>query len=553
MKSIGIDIGSYSIKVAEVSQTKRGLIVHAIEEHLLGQNPAFDNDLEVIELLRSISLKYDPANVKFVVGLRQEFVSQRLKVFPFQDRLKISKSLPFELEEETPFSSENAVFDYKYVQFAGPISEILAFVAPKVKVKERLEKFESFNFQVNILTTESMGLANIIETWEDAAPTNSEGTWDPEDKDRPRRPLKLLIHLGHSQTHVAAYVNDRLASSRTLLTGMKAVTEGLMKRYEIPYQNALAELNSKAFVLPSKEGAGYDQIIFSDTIALQLRELTHDIRMAMLELQSDLHGDIIQADITGGGAQIINLAPYFTTQLEIACNIFDWKSKFVIEQGLTKSLEYTGGIAVGLSIESFKKPRNPAINFRRGEFALQNKAGRQFWETWGGSLKAGAALFVIFFAYAALRDSFSYTLAELTLETLKDQAKVTAGLQPKQANEAGVRKYIKSEKDRIRESEALLGVMKMNSAIEVIKLISDAMPAKDQVTVQIKKLFVEDESVILEGITQQGNGPSLIEQSVKRISKDGKVQMNIGSRTSEGQGFSMQLKVNRGISKVVKK
>jgi len=553
MKSIGIDIGSYSIKVAEVSQNKRGLIVHAIEEHLLGQNPAFDNDLEVIELLRSISLKYDPANVKFVVGLRQEFVSQRLKVFPFQDRLKISKSLPFELEEETPFSSENAVFDYKYVQFSGPISEILAFVAPKVKVKERLEKFESFNFQVNILTAESMGLANIIEAWEDAAPTNSEGTWDPEDKDRPRRPLKLLIHLGHSQTHVAAYVNDRLASSRTLLTGMKAVTEGLMKRYEIPYQNALAELNSKAFVLPTKEGAGYDQIIFSDTIALQLRELTHDIRMAMLELQSDLHGDILQADLTGGGAQIINLAPYFTTQLEIACNIFDWKSKFVIEQGMTKSLECTGGIAVGLSIESFKKPRNPAINFRRGEFALQNKAGQQFWETWGGSLKAGAALFVIFFAYTALRDSFSYTLAELTLETLKEQAKVTAGLQPKQANEAGVRKYIKNEKDRIRESEALLGVMKMNSAIEVIKLISDSMPAKDQVTVQIKKLFVEDESVILEGVTQQGNGPSLIEQSVKRIAKDGKVQMNVGSKTSEGQGFSMQMKINRGISKVVKK
>ena len=114
MKSVGIDIGTYSIKVVEViSQNKGQLRVSQFLEHSLGQNPAFDPEIEIIEFLKGLAKAYDPSNTRFVFGLRQDQVSVRHKIFPFNDRLKINKSLPFELEEDLPFSAETAIFDAK--------------------------------------------------------------------------------------------------------------------------------------------------------------------------------------------------------------------------------------------------------------------------------------------------------------------------------------------------------------------------------------------------------------------------------------------------------
>lgn len=549
MKAIGIDIGSYSVKIAELSQTKKGVLVHSVEEHLLGQNPAFDPEIEIVEILRALTIKHEPGTVQFILGLRQEFVTQRLKVFPFQDRLKIAQSLPFELEEDTPFSSENAVFDAKLVRLAGKITEVLAFVAPKNKIKEALARFESSNLTVHILSSESMGIANLVENWNEAIIPIPGEVIDPEDETRPRRPLRMLIQLGNKHTQVIAFAGDRMAACRTVLTGTNQVAEAIAKRYEIPIIEALKELETKGFILPSKEGASYDQIVFSDTIAKALKEVSRGIRMALLELQSELHGDFVEAQVTGGGAQLQNLSAYLTTQLELPVNVYRWKHLFYFENEISPRLEMVSGTAVGLAIEAFKKPRNPAINFRRGEFALENEGARIFWETWGGTIKAASLVFVIGFTYSLLRDSFAYSLAERAYDHLVDQARSVAKLPAKQANDSGVRKYIRSEKTRIKEAETLIGIVRMNSAMEVLKTINDAIPGRDQLNIQVRKLFIEDDQVTFEGLVKDSQGVGLLEQSIKRVASGGRVQATQGNQTPEGTSFSMRFRMERGIEK----
>ncbi|MEN0059014.1 MAG: pilus assembly protein PilM, partial [Bdellovibrio sp.] len=119
MKSLGIDIGSSSIKIVEVQSTSKGFQVSQQFEHPLNLAPGADQELEIIEFLRNFVSHYDPAQTRFILGLRQDRVSIRNKFFPFNDRLKISKSLAFELEEDLPFSSENAIFDAKIIRTVG--------------------------------------------------------------------------------------------------------------------------------------------------------------------------------------------------------------------------------------------------------------------------------------------------------------------------------------------------------------------------------------------------------------------------------------------------
>ena len=105
LKSLGIDIGSSSVKIVEMQSTSKGFQVSQFFEHTLNVVPGVDQELEIIEFLRDFTSHYDPNQTRFVVGLRQDRVALRNKFFPFNDRIKIFKSLAFELEEDLPFSS----------------------------------------------------------------------------------------------------------------------------------------------------------------------------------------------------------------------------------------------------------------------------------------------------------------------------------------------------------------------------------------------------------------------------------------------------------------
>ena len=100
-KSLGIDIGTYSIKIVEAQTTSKGVQVNHFFEHVLNPIPGSDHELETLEFLREFTSKYDETT-KFIVGLRQDRVAIRNKFFPFNERLKISKSLPFELVPHLP-------------------------------------------------------------------------------------------------------------------------------------------------------------------------------------------------------------------------------------------------------------------------------------------------------------------------------------------------------------------------------------------------------------------------------------------------------------------
>src|SRR5438105_2918095 len=99
MRTVGIDIGSYSIKVAEIESNLKSATVRDFYEieltHELGQ----DLRLEKLEAIRRIANQYDPSTYRIIVGMGSEFSSQRILTFPFLERRKILQSLPFELED----------------------------------------------------------------------------------------------------------------------------------------------------------------------------------------------------------------------------------------------------------------------------------------------------------------------------------------------------------------------------------------------------------------------------------------------------------------------
>lgn len=63
MKSLGIDIGSSSIKIVEINSNNKGIQITRFMEHTLSVNTIqseSDSQLEIIEFLRTIASSYDP-------------------------------------------------------------------------------------------------------------------------------------------------------------------------------------------------------------------------------------------------------------------------------------------------------------------------------------------------------------------------------------------------------------------------------------------------------------------------------------------------------------
>ena len=549
MKSVGIDIGSSSIKVVEVQTTAKGLQVLRFSEHVLGANPGFDPSIEIIEYLRTISSTYDQG-VRMVFGLRQDQVSVRNKLFPFADRQKILKSLPFELEEDLPFSNETAVYDAKIIRTLGNSAEILACATPKNRVTDALQLMADGNIDVSVLSTEGIALANCFEAWDAPIPNMPAPSMEIDATVVQSKKISLQIYIGHTRTLVCAFDGPHIVGVRSILWGAKNIAEAIMKRYEIPYVEALKEMQTKAFILPSKEGASYDQIVFSDTISAQVKDLAKDIRISVLEFSTELQANIESVGLSGGASSILNLHAYLTQCLELPVNRISILAKFNTNFEKTPAIDSRIAIALGLAIEGLKKPRNPAVNFMRGEFAKQNTSMKLFWDRWATTAQIAVAAFVLFVVYSFVREDSSLSLADRTNEVLKSQAKAVAKLPAKSQNEAGVKKYIRDQKKRTAEMMTLAGLARMNSAMDVFKKINDSIPAKSAVTLDVRRLSINEDQVQIEGSVGDANQLQILEKAISGVATSRLSKGETITRvTKPGVQFSYVFSVDRGVSK----
>lgn len=547
MKSVGIDIGTSSIKIVEALATNRGVQLTSFREFPLGTNPAFDQEIEIVDILRSLAAQYDPTKTRMVAALRQDFVSTRLKTFPFTERQKILKSLPFELEEDLPFSSETAIYDARICQYVGSQAEVLAVAAPKNKIQQTLRRVQDSGVDLTILTAEALAYSNLFENWS-APPKATAMPGGLDESNRPFRRMNVRLHIGHTHTLVLAYEGDLLVGVRSILWGAKSVADAIARRYEIPFVEAISEMRKKAFVLLNKSDASYDQILFSDTIATQVRDLGKELKISLLEFETELHGEIENVELTGGFSQTLNLHAYLTQILERPVNRARFLDRYTTLFEKTPAVEAIIGVALGLALEGLRKPRNPAIQFLRQEFAKQGSGFAGLWKEWGPSIQFAGGLFAILLVYSNLRMGFSADLVDKVNEALKKQAREVAGLNPRQANEAGIRRYVTTQRQRVKEVKEIESFMQMNTSLDVLKRLSEVMPGHNQVKLTIRKLNIKDQVVEIEGVAGSADQVKVIEGAMKSIAK-GPIRLSVAppAPNSAKVSFSMNFDVDRGL------
>lgn len=553
MRSVGIDIGTSQVKIVEIQTTSKGFQLVQAQTKNLSRATGTDLELEVIEFLREACAKYDPLTTRFCVALRQDKVAIRNKTFPFADRLRIQKTLPFELEEDLPFSADNAVFDGKIIRIHGSSSEVLAAAAPKQHVAHLLQLMKDSNIDPFLVSTEGTAFANLLEHWNEPLPqTPAAPPVLEEGSERPARPIHLVLNIGHSRTLVCAFEGSSLVGVRSVLWGGRNLADAIAKKYNLPPLEAQKELDLKGFILTTRQEASYEAKIFSDLIAKGVRELVRDLQLSMLEFKSEFGGAITQVQMTGGSSGIQGLAPFLTQHLEVPVNkmpVLDLFPHVLFEKTDQAQLRY--GVAIGLAIEGLRKPRNPAINFMKGEFAKQSSFVKDLWKDYGVYVRTAVAASVLIAIWAYTRGEVALGLEEASNETLRTQARAVAKLPSRQANEAGVKRYIRDNRKKIAEIRTLESLAGMNSAMDVLAKVSSSLPDGKVAKIDITEFSVVDQQVRLAGFVAGGrDSVETIQRSLANVAADGRVTVD-GMNPAVGRmGFRMSFLADRNIQKV---
>lgn len=560
MRSVGIDIGSSQVKIIEIVTGSKGYQVVSAATRNLSRATGTDLELEVIEFLREACAKYDPAVTRFCVALGQDKVAIRHKVFPFADRSRIQKTLPFELEEDLPFSTDNSIFDGKIIRTMGSSAEVLACASPKQHVQHLLQLMKDSNIEPFLVSVEGTAFANLIEKWNEPLP-NSPLTEAPPALDdeatvvRPTRPIRVVLNIGHTRTLVCAFDNSSLVGVRSVLWGGRNLIEAIAKKYELAPAEAQKELERKGFILTTRQEASFEAKIFSDLIAKGIRELVRDLQLSLLEFRSEFGGIITQVQITGGVAGIQGLGPFLTQQLEVPVNrlpVLDLLPNVQFERSEEGQLRY--GVAVGLALEGLRRPRNPAVNFMKGEFAPQSSLARDLWKEWGLVIRAGLAALVLLGIWSYGRGLIATSLEDASKETLRAQAKSVAKLPAKGANEAGVKRFIKDNRKKIAEIKTLESMAGMNSAMDILSKISSALPDGKSMKIDISNVSIKAANVQVAGFVQgDKTAVEIIRRALANVATDGQVALQGSQQVGAKMGFRLGFQVDRDLQKTVTK
>jgi general secretion pathway protein L len=513
LKVIGIDIGSFSVKVAEIEGQGRSAVLRDFREYPLNHEPGQDTRLDKIEALKIIAAQYDPHTYKYVVGIGSECTTSRTLNFPFLERRKILQSLPFELEDVIPMSQSDAIFDFRAIYQRGSSTKVLAVAVPKHYIQDVLHLCDDADISPDIVCPDGIALANHFEDWDQPPKiVDSENTVIGGSS-------HLIVHIGYSKTLVDVVHNGALIASRAIYYGGRDLTNAVSRAYQLPYLEALKGVSEKGFVLTNPQGANEDQVAFSQTIAQSLTTLISDLQRTIVDLKADLQTDFTMGHLLGGMSRLINLGPYLTQKLDIPFGVYPHLGKATnSDVQNSEETDRASSVAVGLAIEGMRKTKNPPLDLRRNEFSKQNQTIELLFTRFKNVAQIAAALYIAFFIFSALRSSFSEDNVVAVEKVIRDQSKnPNLNLTSQQLKPESLKKIIKSKRDEIESRKAVIHLNQLSSALDVMKTISTAIPTKDRITLDITHFNLEGEKAILEGTVNSQQELDSLRNSISQL------------------------------------
>ncbi len=301
---VGLDIGSFAVRAAEVSGDPGSLTLHRFAQLTLPPGAVVDGEIidsvAVTAAIKSLWDKGDFKSKKVTVGIANKWVKVRQAEVPALAPDEVRTSLRYEAQDVIPFAAEDSVVDFVVQdRYSGPeggeMLRILVVAAQRQMVSTTLEAVRKAGLTPTMVDLTPFALVRAL------APVTAPGT------------SEAIVSIGAGLTNVVVHTAGTPRLVRMTARAGALVTQNLSK--------ALGVDSDRAEAL--KRGAG---VAVADPQTAQAADLiANELAPLVQEIQGSLDYFLAQAEdvdlkrvlLTGAGSKMAGLRARLESELRL--------------------------------------------------------------------------------------------------------------------------------------------------------------------------------------------------------------------------------------------
>lgn len=350
MLVIAIDIGSYSVKTVTTRIERKKVTYVSHQEIKIEHYEKYDQNLSLREnqhLIVKDIIEIVPANAKVVMTAEEDLVTTRFLDIPVKNRKKAEMMIPFQIDDEIPYSINEAHL-VNSIRVDKNSSHAIVNIFKRDQFESYLEEIKIKTDLPDVLTTPTVAMANMaIEEFND---NNF-----------------CILDMGHSRIRAYFFHQGNLVSFYTCYHGGKDIDIEIANRYNIKVDEAQVYKHQNCFILTEsqKEMADKKQRDFSILMEGILSRFISDLRRWELGHRVSTGSKVAHIYMTGGTSNIKGLDQYISEQMQITTERFpalntvyfknkpdqQYNAKFIIATLLASNFKHKSLIANALSGE----------------------------------------------------------------------------------------------------------------------------------------------------------------------------------------------------------
>ena len=354
MHVLAIDIGSYSIKYISSFVEKRSIthveMSEIILQDFLNDHPDQNEIQAQGSIIKEIIDTVARQDTKVIYQIPQHLVTTRFLHLPVKSRKKAEMMVPFQLEEDIPYSLSEIQYSYKLEQQKTQNHALVELT--------RLSEFEPFyqvmkeqNIVPNVLTTETSAMDTFF-------------------MDNSMAGSYAVVDIGHKTTKAYFFYNGRLISSHTSFFGGQLINEAISENYKIDYEEAIFYKHQNAYFLTSSQYEDVDdsQKDFASMMERVFSPAVNDFTRWKIGFKINFGLNIEQVYICGGTSNIKNITNFLGEKWDVKVSLLESFDRVQTEKIDLHAKNKCKFVVANMLSQGWRR-KSKLLNFLTGKFA----------------------------------------------------------------------------------------------------------------------------------------------------------------------------------------
>lgn len=305
---VGLDIGSYSVKVAGLTH----LPGHSYQLEVLAREPiphdsivdgVIISKLPVAEAIDRIFKTHNIRNHQIATSVSGHSVIVKKVALPAQNEEELDAAIQWEAEQYIPFEISDVNLDYQIVRVLPESNriELLLVAAKRDKITDQTSVISMAGKTPVVVDIDAFALQNAYEVNYQPEPNTVAG----------------LLHIGSAIMNVSIVKGSEFLFTRDISMGGNHYTDFLQKELGISFEEAESYKRGEALTEELKQKTGKILDSVSDILALEIQK-TFDYFKTTVRSQ-----DINEIYLSGGGSRTAGFREYLQQKFQMPVQIFN--------------------------------------------------------------------------------------------------------------------------------------------------------------------------------------------------------------------------------------